>query len=85
MRMIKNIIKGWAKAFGLLPVSEAEKKLSVLRLKECGKCEFSKSSQVLEIVNDKANYENRLVCTRCGCPCLEKSLVVDEFCPEGKW
>jgi len=80
-----HILKGWGKAMGVIPRSKAEDKLSALRLKECGKCEHSKSVKLLEFLNGKANYEHRLQCSKCGCPCLEKSLVVDETCPIAKW
>ncbi|WPV66275.1 hypothetical protein [Chitinophaga sp. LS1] len=82
---IKNIFIGWGKRIGFLPTSEAEKRLSQLRLKQCGNCHESKVSQILKIVNGEGNYENQLGCDKCGCPCLEKSLVVNEHCPIGKW
>lgn len=80
-----HIIKGWGKSIGILSVSTAEKKLSDLRLKHCSGCPLSATSKFLEIVNGHAKYEHRLVCTKCKCPCLEKSLVVDEKCPVGLW
>lgn len=82
---IKNIFIGWAKRFGLLPTSEAETKLSVLRLKQCSSCVDADEKKVLQILNGNAHYENMLACTRCGCPCKEKSLVLNESCPIGKW
>ncbi len=85
MKKIFRILKGWGKATGILSTSTAEKKLSALRLTICMRCEHSKSSKVLEILNGQANYENRLKCDKCKCPCLEKSLVTDEKCPIAKW
>ncbi|SFW15794.1 hypothetical protein SAMN05661012_00315 [Chitinophaga sancti] len=82
---IKNIVIGWAKRFSLIPSSEAETKLSELRMKQCGNCAESKPSQVLKIINGEGNYVHQLRCTKCGCPCQEKSLVVNEYCPIGKW
>jgi hypothetical protein len=85
MKKIMHIVKGWAKAFGVINVSLAEKKLSVLRLKICKGCDKSTESKVIEIINGNAIDEHSLKCTMCGCPCLEKSLVVDEQCPLHKW
>ena len=85
MKKVIHILKGWGKVFGFIPVSTAEAKLSELRLKICGVCEYSKESKALVLINGNANYEHELKCTKCKCPCLEKSLVVDERCPVGKW
>lgn len=82
---IGHIIKGWLKAMGLVSITPAEQKLSALRLEICGRCEFAKSSSVLEAVNGDLMYEMRLACTKCSCPCLQKSLVVDECCPIDNW
>ena len=85
MASIRNILTGWLKATGVLRVSHPEKKLSDLRLKLCGTCKFSQTSKFLEFVNGHANYESRLQCGKCKCPCLQKTLVVDENCPIQKW
>lgn len=85
MRIVAQILKGWGKAFGILPVSSAEKKMSQLRLDICRRCDHAKENKVLKILNGEANYENQLQCSKCGCPCLEKSLVTDQQCPVGKW
>lgn len=85
MKKIFHILKGWGKAFGIVPISTAERKLSDLRLNICGICQHSKASKVLYIFNDKADYKNQLQCSICKCPCLEKSLVIDEKCPLDKW
>jgi hypothetical protein len=85
MKKITHILKGWLKAFGILHVSLAEKKLSTLRLQLCKGCDKATESKVIEIMNGNDIYEHSLKCTMCGCPCLEKSLVVDEQCPLYKW
>ncbi|MFL5810848.1 MAG: hypothetical protein ACJ749_15105 [Flavisolibacter sp.] len=85
MKKIVHIVKGWAKAFGIISTSSAEMKLSKLRLQKCTGCQHAKNVKVLEILNGKDLYENSLQCTICHCPCLEKSLVVDEQCPIYKW
>lgn len=85
MKKLFRILTGWGKAFGWLPVSTPEKKLSELRLKICGICEESETSKALRIINDEAIHGYQLRCLKCKCPCLEKSLVVDEKCPLSKW
>jgi hypothetical protein len=85
MKKIMHILKGWGKAFGILSTSSAELKLSKLRLEKCSGCEHAKKVKVLEIMNGDEVYENSLQCAICHCPCLEKSLVVDEACPIHKW
>lgn len=85
MGSIKAIITGWAKSLGILPTSEAEEKLSSLRLEQCMKCPFSKISKVLELMNGQAKYENAIVCNKCGCPSKQKTLVVREKCPVNRW
>jgi hypothetical protein len=85
MKKIANILKGWGKAAGFISTSNAELKLSKLRLERCRNCMHSKKVTVLEIINGDEVYENSLRCTICHCPCLEKSLVVDEQCPIYKW
>lgn len=85
IRKLMHIVKGWSMAWGIVKTSTAEAKLSELRLKICGTCPYSTSSKILEILNGNANYEYRLQCTKCSCPCLEKSLIVDETCPIMKW
>jgi hypothetical protein len=85
MKKFFNILTGWGKAIGILQVSKAEYKLSELRLSICDSCEFAEGSKFLKIINDEAEEVYSLKCTKCKCPCLEKSLVVDEQCPENKW
>ena len=85
MKRIGNILKGWAKALRIIKTSSDEKNLSSERLAACGKCEHASKSKVLAIINGHATYEHQLQCTKCGCPCLEKSLVKEETCPLGKW
>lgn len=85
MKKLKHIIIGWAKAMGWISTGNAEKKLSKLRMKICGICEHSQHSKVLRFINGEAIHDNGLQCGKCKCPCLEKSLVVDEKCPINKW
>lgn len=80
-----RIIKGWAKRFGIVKVTTAEAKLSALRLSICEICPIAEESKLLQIVNGSANYVDTLICGKCKCPCLEKSLVVEEKCPIKKW
>lgn len=86
---IGHIVAGWSRAIGrrlgLISLSSAEEKLSELRLKICNDCKFSMYKKWPELINDEDVEVNGLVCSKCGCPCIEKSLVVDEQCPESFW
>jgi len=81
----RRILTGWGRAFGLIKTSIYQAHISKVRLDKCGHCIHSKESKALEIINGKAEYKNNLICTKCWCPCLEKSLVLEEKCPVGKW
>jgi hypothetical protein len=80
-----HIIIGWSKRMGWVETTPAEKKLSDLRMMKCIGCEHAKESRVLKIVDGHANYEQVIACSICKCPCLQKTLVVDETCPINKW
>lgn len=82
---LRNIIVGWGRFWGFIPSSKAETALSELRIKQCAKCPFADRAKVLKLVGGHAKYEHQLVCSKCGCPCAQKSMVVEELCPVGKW
>lgn len=73
------------KRWGIISTSKAEEKLSDLRLSICNLCEYAEESKVLKVLHGDIGEVATLKCTKCKCPCLEKSLVVDERCPEYKW
>lgn len=85
MKWVMHIITGWGKRMGMIPVTTAEKKLSDIRMRFCKTCDDSSVSKVLSIVAGQASYESQLKCDKCGCPCLQKTLIVDEQCPVNKW
>lgn len=85
LKKINHIFIGWGKRLGWLPTSEAEHKLAELRLKSCQQCPNTKESKLLKIVNGHGAYEKEIFCTLCKCPCSEKTIVVEEKCPIGKW
>lgn len=85
LKKLNHIFIGWGKRVGWLPSSIAEKKLAELRLKNCINCHVSKESKLLKIVNGHGMYEKEIFCGICKCPCSEKTIVVDETCPLGKW
>lgn len=80
-----HILKGWGKVLGIISISTAEDKLSDLRLSICEPCFHSVNRQVLELTNGDLDFVDTLVCKKCSCPCKQKSLVIDETCPIGKW
>lgn len=85
-KKIGHIIRGWGKYLGLLSTSTAEAKLSELRLQICTGCEFSEHREWVDLFSEADDGMARgLVCKRCHCPCIQKSLVVDEKCPENFW
>lgn len=82
---IRHILVGWGKKWGVIPTSEAEKKLSELRLVQCDHCIHAKESNILKLLDGEASTVKVLYCTLCTCPCEAKSLVPKEYCPVGKW
>ncbi len=82
---LKHVFTGWARRFGWIKTTETIEQLSEARLRMCQHCKFSEKSFILEVVNGKGNYVDSLYCTKCTCPCLEKSLVPEEQCPIKKW
>lgn len=85
LRKVVHIITGWAKKYKIIETTPAEQKLSELRLKICAECPFSKVSKALQIINGEGVYVEGIYCTKCKCPCTQKSLVIGENCPEEKW
>jgi hypothetical protein len=85
IKAITHIIIGWSKRWGILQTSKAEQKLSELRIERCTRCFFSEQSSVLKIINGKGEYQQHLSCRKCSCPIWQKTIVVDEKCPVGKW
>lgn len=88
MRVIKkisNILTGWGKRLGILQVSNAEKKLADLRMQICTACPYTETKKILKILKGTADYEKVIACSKCKCPCWEKTIVVDEKCPIDKW
>lgn len=85
MKKLMHILKGWSKRMGFISVSTAEEKMAELRLAICKDCPESEEKKILKILNGHADYERSLACTICHCPCWEKSIIVDEFCPLKKW
>lgn len=84
-RKLVNILTGWGKTRGWIPVTSVEEKLQELRLEKCKVCFHSKESSVLKIIKGEAKYDGILQCTKCHCPCEEKAIVVGEECPVNKW
>lgn len=82
---ISHILTGWGKRYGLISTSTAEQKLSELRMKKCSVCIHAHESKALKLLNGNVHHETTLYCTKCGCPCLQKTLVADETCPLNKW
>lgn len=85
VKRIVHIIIGWGKSTGVLKTTTAEIKLSELRMKKCVTCSFSEVSDLLATLHGEMKIEKVLKCKKCGCPCVEKTLVVDEACPIDKW
>ncbi|MGE9312892.1 hypothetical protein ACLOAU_14690 [Niabella sp. CJ426] len=85
MKKLIGILKGWCKKLGIISTTSVEIKLSELRLKQCQKCSLAKKSKILEFMNGGAEYVDTIYCTKCKCPAVQKSLVVEEYCPVGKW
>lgn len=85
MKKVRNILTGWARAFGIIRVPGKVEKMSAERLAICNSCPSAGRSAVLRIINGMARKESQIYCKECKCPCLEKSMVESEKCPLGKW
>ena len=81
---IGAIGEGWSKWLGLQNVSQEEKELSIKRMDICSSCEFATKSKFLEFIAGNGEEIDSLYCTKCTCPCHQKSLS-NEVCPLGKW
>jgi hypothetical protein len=78
-----HILKGWFAS--KVHASETVEEISKRRLLECEKCVYAKPKKWLKFINGEANEIETLACDKCGCPVVEKSLVMDEVCPLKKW
>jgi hypothetical protein len=81
---LSSIVIGWGRWTGLLAVSADVAAESARRLGICEKCEFATSSSFLEFIGNQAYSVKGKYCSKCGCPCHQKSLT-DDKCPEGFW
>lgn len=86
---LKHIAEGWAKSIGLYEVSEENKSLSKARMNVCATCRYAEESSFLKFIGRGVEQMGAIVCNKCPskikCPINEKTLVVNEKCPEGKW
>lgn len=85
MVKLLRIAEGWGKSLGLLEVSEENRKLSLERMKICAQCPLAEESSFLKLIRGVMEDVPAVYCTKCGCPCNEKTLVNNEKCPLGKW
>ena len=82
---LKHIVIGWGKKLKVLKTNEAETKLSELRMSICHGCTELKDGKFLKIENGHAGFEQAKKCGVCGCPIEQKTIVINEKCPLGKW
>lgn len=80
-----NIIQGWSRSLGIIEATQEEKEMSAKRLKQCESCPLAKPSKILRLIKGNEHHLDDFYCSGCGCPVVEKSLVTNEKCPEGKW
>lgn len=81
----RHIITGWARKFNIIHTPIEIEKLSKERLAICKVCDQAKVSKILELIQGGFEEVDTLLCTKCSCPVLEKSLVLQERCPLHKW
>ena len=80
-----HIAKAWAKTHGLMDISQEEQELSNARLEICGVCDAAQESKALEVIKGSVEKMDIIYCTKCTCPCHEKSIIKEEKCPLNKW
>lgn len=85
LKRIQNIAVGWGRSLGILSIPYTIETLSLKRLSICKECDKAKESKILKVLTSSIEMVDSLQCTECGCPCLEKSLVLGEKCPLNKW
>jgi hypothetical protein len=85
LKILSNMAVGWLRRFKVIKTPKDIAVLSNYRLAVCSLCKFSAHSRIVEIINGSLRDTDSLICTKCKCPCLEKSLVLNEKCPIDKW
>ena len=85
VRKIPKILLAYARKWKVVKTSDSLQKLSRERLDKCIICPWSQVSKIVQVVNGNAQYEDTLVCNKCSCPCVEKTLVKSEKCLLNKW
>jgi hypothetical protein len=85
MSRFGHILEGWGKSLGWLEVTPEVEAISVERMSICSTCPFATESSFLKLLRGEAKELGAIACSKCGCPVNEKSLVINEKCPEGKW
>jgi hypothetical protein len=79
-----HIAQGWFAS--QIYATDQQKEVSLERLEECEVCPDSIESDILQIRgDDDIESVKTRKCSHCGCPNIEKSLVLNETCPLGKW
>jgi hypothetical protein len=85
LKKIINILTGWGRALNIIPTPPNARVESARRLMICSVCPAAETKKILQTLNGSVEPVHSLICTKCGCPCLEKTLVEDEQCPLNKW
>lgn len=82
MIKLQNIINGWANYY--FPAKEVEQ-LAHARAAVCSTCPEAVPSVFHEIIDNKPEAVQGLVCGVCSCPLSKKTRSVTETCPLNKW
>jgi hypothetical protein len=85
IKWLFRVMVGWGRKLKYIDTSPALDALSELRLRTCSKCGHSGTSKILQLTDSGGAYEDVISCKICHCPCRQKTLVIEEKCPIGRW
>lgn len=82
MGKLANIIQGWK---NYLFESKDIEDLAIERAHFCAKCPFAEEGIVPDLIDDRIEDVQGMVCNKCYCPLSAKLRSPEESCPIGKW
>jgi hypothetical protein len=79
---LQNIIEGWANYY--FPNKQIEA-VALNRAAICAHCPNAGKSTFFEIIDNRPEQIQGMVCKICTCPLSKKTRSPNETCPESRW